>query len=158
MDWEGRKIKPLVVGPGFCNVPHMPFPDMDRVITGIRQHFGQGYFVLSQAKTRNINGGITHAITMGVGTILEAERVIMLANGKSKSSVGAQVSEGPVTSMITASALLDRCPVPSREQIREALAGVICRCTGYQQIFESVEAAVARDREATGTPPTKAGS
>jgi len=60
--------------------------------------------------------------------------------------------------LITAKALLDRCPDPSREQIREALAGVICRCTGYQQIFESVEAAVARGREAMGGTPSKASS
>ena len=46
--------------------------------------------------------------------------------------------------LVTASALLTRCPDPSREQIREALSGVICRCTGYQQIFESVEEAVLR--------------
>ena len=37
-------------------------------------------------------------------------------------------------------------PVPrtSEEQIREALSGCLCRCTGYQQIFESVEEAVVR--------------
>jgi carbon-monoxide dehydrogenase small subunit len=46
--------------------------------------------------------------------------------------------------LVTASALLARCPRPSREQIREALSGVLCRCTGYQQIFESVEAALLR--------------
>ena len=57
--------------------------------------------------------------------------------------------------LVTAKALLDRCPDPSREQIREALAGVICRCTGYQQIFESVEAAVKRGREAAGATRDK---
>jgi len=46
-----------------------------------------------------------YAITMGVGTILEADRVIMLANGKSKANAIARAVEGPVTSMITASAL-----------------------------------------------------
>jgi len=49
--------------------------------------------------------------------------------------------------LITAKALLDRVPDPSREQIREALSGNLCRCTGYQQIVESVEAAAARLRE-----------
>jgi carbon-monoxide dehydrogenase small subunit len=48
--------------------------------------------------------------------------------------------------LVTAKALLDRCPNPTREQIREALSGVLCRCTGYQQIFESVEQAVLRMR------------
>ena len=44
--------------------------------------------------------------------------------------------------LVTAKALLDRVEQPTREQIKEALSGNLCRCTGYQQIFESVEAAV----------------
>jgi len=53
--------------------------------------------------------------------------------------------------LVTAKALLDRVPDPSREQIREALSGCLCRCTGYQQIFESVEQAILtlRDRSAS---------
>jgi carbon-monoxide dehydrogenase small subunit len=50
--------------------------------------------------------------------------------------------------LMTAKALLDREPSPSRERIKEALAGNICRCTGYQQIWESVEAAAKAMREA----------
>ncbi len=46
-----------------------------------------------------------YAITMGVGTILEARRVIILANGTNKAKAIAEAIEGPVTSMITASAL-----------------------------------------------------
>jgi aerobic-type carbon monoxide dehydrogenase small subunit (CoxS/CutS family) len=46
--------------------------------------------------------------------------------------------------LVTAKALLDREPRPSRERIREALSGNLCRCTGYQQIVEAVEAAAAR--------------
>jgi carbon-monoxide dehydrogenase small subunit len=46
--------------------------------------------------------------------------------------------------LITARALLDRTPNPTREAIREALSGNLCRCTGYQQIFEAVEAVLAR--------------
>ena len=46
-----------------------------------------------------------YAITMGVGTILEARRVIILAKGPNKANAIAQAIEGPVTSMITASAL-----------------------------------------------------
>jgi carbon-monoxide dehydrogenase small subunit len=46
--------------------------------------------------------------------------------------------------LIAARALLDERPHPSRDDIREALSGNLCRCTGYQQIFEAVEAAVAR--------------
>ncbi len=46
--------------------------------------------------------------------------------------------------LITAKALLDREPHPSRELIKEALSGNLCRCTGYQQILDAVEAAAKR--------------
>lgn len=46
-----------------------------------------------------------YAITMGVGTILEADQIVLLANGAGKADAVAQAVEGPVTSMITASAL-----------------------------------------------------
>jgi aerobic-type carbon monoxide dehydrogenase small subunit (CoxS/CutS family) len=46
--------------------------------------------------------------------------------------------------LVTAKALLDRNPQPSRDQIREALSGNLCRCTGYLQIFEAVDAAVLK--------------
>jgi glucosamine-6-phosphate deaminase len=46
-----------------------------------------------------------YAITMGVGTIMEARNLLLLANGKSKAEAVAAMIEGPVTSMITASAL-----------------------------------------------------
>jgi len=45
------------------------------------------------------------AITMGIGTILEARNILMLANGRRKASVVAKALEGPVTSQITASAI-----------------------------------------------------
>jgi glucosamine-6-phosphate deaminase len=45
------------------------------------------------------------AITMGVGTIMEARRCLLLATGSSKAAVIAQAVEGPVTSMITATIL-----------------------------------------------------
>ena len=38
--------------------------------------------------------------------------------------------------------LLERCPHPTEQQIREGLAGNLCRCTGYQKIFDAVKAAV----------------
>jgi glucosamine-6-phosphate deaminase len=46
-----------------------------------------------------------HAISMGVGTILEARRLLMVVNGKNKAPALAAAVEGPLTSMITASAL-----------------------------------------------------
>jgi carbon-monoxide dehydrogenase small subunit len=43
--------------------------------------------------------------------------------------------------LMTAKALLDRNPDPTEEEIRDALVGNICRCTGYVKIFESILAA-----------------
>jgi len=44
--------------------------------------------------------------------------------------------------LITAKALLDSEPNPTRARISEALSGNLCRCTGYLQIIEAVEAAL----------------
>ena len=46
-----------------------------------------------------------YAITMGVGTIMEARKILLLANGQRKAAAVAATIEGPVTSMFTASAL-----------------------------------------------------
>jgi len=46
--------------------------------------------------------------------------------------------------LMTAKALLEREPNPSRDRIREAVSGNLCRCTGYQQIFEAIEEAAKR--------------
>jgi glucosamine-6-phosphate deaminase len=45
------------------------------------------------------------ALTMGVGTILEAKRILLLATGDSKAEILAKAVEGPVTAMVSASAL-----------------------------------------------------
>jgi len=55
--------------------------------------------------------------------------------------------------LITAKALLDQEPHPSRERIREALSGNLCRCTGYLQIVEAVEAAAQMAPPAANTRP-----
>ncbi|TME89565.1 MAG: (2Fe-2S)-binding protein [Chloroflexi bacterium] len=46
--------------------------------------------------------------------------------------------------LLTAMALLDRDPHPTRDAIKDALSGVLCRCTGYLKIFEAVELAASR--------------
>ena len=46
--------------------------------------------------------------------------------------------------LLTAKALLDNEPEPSRDDIKQALSGVLCRCTGYAKIFEAVELAASR--------------
>ena len=49
--------------------------------------------------------------------------------------------------MLTASALLAENPDPSEEEIRWALSGNICRCTGYQNIVKAVQWAANRVKE-----------
>jgi len=49
--------------------------------------------------------------------------------------------------VLTAKALLERNPHPCREKIKEALAGNLCRCTGYKKIVEAVERAAKRMEE-----------
>ncbi len=54
--------------------------------------------------------------------------------------------------IMSASAFLRDRPAPSREEIREMLAGHLCRCTGYHFIVEAIEAAA---RALEPPPPTR---
>jgi carbon-monoxide dehydrogenase small subunit len=69
--------------------------------------------------------------------------------------------------MLSARALLDRCARPTLPQIKEALSGNLCRCTGYTKIYEAVEVAaglrapssrepVASERAAASDQPAHA--
>ena len=60
---------------------------------------------------------------------------------------GAQCGYCTPAILLTARRLLDDHPSPTRDQIAEALSGNLCRCTGYNQIFEAVEEAAVRIRE-----------
>jgi glucosamine-6-phosphate deaminase len=75
------------------------------------------------------------AITMGVGTIIEARRCLLLATGDLKAPVLAQAVEGPITSMISASALQlhPRCTVV----VDEAAAGKLAATDYYRWVFEN---------------------
>ncbi len=48
--------------------------------------------------------------------------------------------------LLAARSLLDGNPKPSRDEIREALAGNLCRCTGYAKILDAIELAAERMR------------
>jgi len=50
--------------------------------------------------------------------------------------------------ILSSKALLDRNPEPNPDEIRTALSGNLCRCTGYQKIVEAVEDAARRMKEA----------
>ena len=74
------------------------------------------------------------ALTMGVGTILEAREILMIVTGSHKSAVLAKATEGPVTSMISATALQlhPNCVVIADEEAAAELEGQ----TYYRWIFE----------------------
>jgi carbon-monoxide dehydrogenase small subunit len=59
--------------------------------------------------------------------------------------------------ILTSLALFEHNPNPTRDEIREALSGNICRCTGYQQIVDAVEAAAAivRQEPRASAAPTR---
>ncbi len=46
--------------------------------------------------------------------------------------------------ILTAKAYLDENPKPTEEEVREAISGNLCRCTGYQQIVEAIMATAAK--------------
>jgi aerobic-type carbon monoxide dehydrogenase small subunit (CoxS/CutS family) len=48
--------------------------------------------------------------------------------------------------LLTAQALLGERPTPTRDEVREALSGNLCRCTGYTKILDAVELAALRMR------------
>jgi len=54
--------------------------------------------------------------------------------------------------LVTARALLDQTPSPTRAEIVEALSGNLCRCTGYIKIYEAVDLGAARMRGEDATP------
>jgi aerobic-type carbon monoxide dehydrogenase small subunit (CoxS/CutS family) len=49
--------------------------------------------------------------------------------------------------MMTVSALLANNPNPTDEEIRQALSGNLCRCTGYEQMYQAIKAAIEAERK-----------
>jgi len=49
--------------------------------------------------------------------------------------------------MMTVKALLERNPEPTDEDIRHALSGNLCRCTGYTQMYQAIKAAIRAEQE-----------
>jgi carbon-monoxide dehydrogenase small subunit len=83
---------------------------------------------------------ITTIEGLATGTTLHAIQSAFVRHG------GAQCGICTPGMILAAKELLDRVAHPDEEQIREALAGNICRCTGYVRIFESVVRAIEGDR------------
>ena len=83
---------------------------------------------------------------------LEVRTVASLANGALHPLQDAFLEAGAVQCgfctpglLVAASDLLERDPRPSDAAIHEALAGNVCRCTGYRKIVEAVRIAAARE-------------
>ncbi len=75
------------------------------------------------------------ALTMGVGTILEARELLLLATGRAKAAILARAVEGPITAMISASALQlhPRCKVV----VDEEAAGCLTQRDYYDWVFQN---------------------
>lgn len=75
------------------------------------------------------------AMTMGVGTILDAREIVLLATGTGKSAIMAQALEGPVTAMVTASAL--QLHPACKVVLDDAAASALQEKEYYRWIFEN---------------------
>jgi len=84
----------------------------------------------------------------GLGTINEPH-VIQEAFADSGAVQCGFCTSGMVIATV---ALLDRNPDPSEEEIREALSGNLCRCTGYGQIISAVQLAAERLSDLASSP------
>jgi aerobic-type carbon monoxide dehydrogenase small subunit (CoxS/CutS family) len=51
--------------------------------------------------------------------------------------------------IVSAKALLDRNPDPTKEEIREGISGNLCRCTGFKKIVEAIESTAKGSRSAS---------
>jgi len=60
--------------------------------------------------------------------------------------------------LLSARDLLDHNPDPTEHDVRVAISGNLCRCTGYVQIVEAIQDAAERERHAPATTPRERGS
>lgn len=102
-----------------------------------------------------INGQVKRACKVTLAQLKDTDQILTIEglsqNGKLHPIQEAFIEAGAIQcgfctpGMILAiKALLDKNPKPSRAEIKRALQGNLCRCTGYQQIFEAVELAAKK--------------
>jgi carbon-monoxide dehydrogenase small subunit len=125
----------------------------DLVLTGTKEGCGEGE---CGACAVLVDGRIVDSCLVPVAQVRGREITTIegLASGNTLSGIqrafvehgGAQCGICTPGMILPARDLLDRVPHPGDAEIREALAGNICRCTGYTRIFESVVHAIELER------------
>lgn len=97
------------------------------------------------ALSASANGPVTPEITTVEGV---ADHGALAAIQKAYGDWGgAQCGYCTPGFMITVKALLDRNPDPTEDDIRHALSGNLCRCTGYNQMYQAIKAAIVAERD-----------
>jgi carbon-monoxide dehydrogenase small subunit len=131
-------------------------------LTGTKEGCGEGECGACTVRLdgRSVNSCLVPAVHADGARIVTVEG---LANGRALSALqrafvamgGAQCGICTPGILVSASELLAARPgrVPSEDEVREALAGNLCRCTGYQKIVDAVRVAA---REARTAPRAKA--
>ncbi len=139
----------------------------DLALTGTKEGCGEGECGACTVVLdgRPVNACLVPAIHADRAKIVTVEG---LAKGRSLSALqqafvemgGAQCGICTPGMLVTASALLDAMPgkVPSDAAVRQALAGNLCRCTGYQKIVDSVRAAAGQAKRAAKPSPAGRGA
>ena len=119
----------------------------DLRLTGTKEGCGVGE---CGACTVVINGNAVTSCLVYAGQMQGAD--ILTVEGLSETEIGSILQrcfvEGDAVQcgfctpgfLMSAKALLDKNPHPTREEIKVAISGNLCRCTGYEQIIEAIEA------------------
>ena len=127
----------------------------DLRLTGTKEGCGEGE---CGACTVLLNGQVVNSCLVPAVQAQGAVVVTVegLADGERLSSLqaaflahnGAQCGFCTPGMLLSATDLINRCPNPSDDQIRDGLAGNLCRCTGYAKILDAVHTAAADTRTA----------
>jgi carbon-monoxide dehydrogenase small subunit len=125
----------------------------DLGLTGTKEGCGEGE---CGACAVLVDGRLVDSCLVPVGQVRgqQVTTIEGLASGSALAAIqqafvehgGAQCGICTPGMILAARELLDRVAHPDEAEIREALAGNICRCTGYTRIFESVVRAIERQR------------